>query len=744
MSLIDKLNEAQKQAVTTTGGPVLVLAGPGSGKTRVLTHRIAYLVQELRVEPYRILAVTFTNKAAEVMRQRTEELLAGGGDASSSLSGMMLGTFHRICARLLRIQAVHIDLNPRYVIFDSDDQLEVVKQALRDLNVDEKRNNPRALHASISRAKNELLAPSDYPTPTYRDEIVARVYERYQHLLAVSSAVDFDDLLMKTVFMLRDHASIREHYQRRFEYVLVDEFQDTNTAQYEMVRLLSGFHRNVFVVGDEDQSIYRWRGADFRNVERFRKDYTDATVILLEQNYRSTQTILDAANAIIRRNRHRTPKQLFTNRGTGAAIIVHQAYDEHDEGNFIIDEISRLKTAREAKPGECAIMYRTNAQSRALEEAFVRRGMPYRLVGATRFYSRKEVKDVMAYMRLIHNPNDDVSLRRIINVPPRRIGDATIDRLSSWAAALNISIYHAMQILGRDADPGLVERAGAHPFAKATVAALLDFYALLRDWIDLRGGVSPGQLLDRVLEESGYREWLQDGTNEGEERWQNVQELRTVASVYEEMSVDLALDAFLEEVALVSDVDNLEAGSEAPVLLTLHAAKGLEFPVVFMTGVEEGLLPHSNSFEDPDALEEERRLAYVGITRAENRLYLLHTFRRGTWGRSDVAQPSRFLGDVPRSLLGGNANLRTAHRQMTTWGNDRRPSGSGMDRSGVALATGSQLRFSPGQRVSHPKFGEGTVITSRLTGDDEEVSIAFPDAGIKRLLASLANLKVVK
>lgn len=730
MSLLDTLNPPQQQAVTTTGGPVLVLAGPGSGKTRVLTHCIAYLVQELRVEPYRILAVTFTNKAAEVMRERTEGLMGAGG----SLSGLMLGTFHRICARLLRIQAERIGLNPRYVIFDSEDQLEVIKQALRDLNVDEKRNPPRAIHAAISRAKNELIPPTGYPTPTYRDEIVARVYDRYQHLLEVSSALDFDDLLMKTVVMLRDHGDVREHYQRRFEYVLVDEFQDTNSAQYEMVRLLSGFHQNVFVVGDEDQSIYRWRGADFRNVERFRKDYPDATVILLEQNYRSTQTILDAANAVIKRNRHRTPKQLFTDRGAGATITVHQAYDEHDEGNFIIDEISRLKTARTAKPGECAIMYRTNAQSRALEEAFVRRGMPYRLVGATRFYSRKEVKDVLAYMRLIHNPNDDVSLRRIINVPPRRIGGTTIERLSSWAASLDISAYQALRLIGRDAGPELAQRAGSHPFTKATVATMLDFYALLQDWIDLRSTISPGQLLDRVLETSGYRDWVQDGTPEGEERWQNIQELRTVASVYEEMPVDLALDAFLEEVALVSDVDNYEAGSEAPVLLTLHAAKGLEFGVVFMAGVEEGLLPHSNSFEDPDAMEEERRLAYVGITRAENRLYLLHTFRRGMWGRSDVAQPSRFLSDVPRSLIGGNANLRDAHRQMTTWSNDRRP--------GAAPASAGQLRYSPGQRVVHPKFGEGTVITSRLTGDDEEVSIAFPNAGVKRLIASLANLKI--
>ncbi len=729
MSPLDKLNDPQKKAVVTTGGPILVLAGPGSGKTRVLTHRIAYLIQELRVAPYHILAVTFTNKAAEVMRERTEGLLGLGG----SLSGLTLGTFHRICARFLRIQAERIGLNPRYVIFDSDDQLEVIKQALKDVNIDEKRNPPRAIHAAISRAKNELITPDAYPTATYHDEIVARIYARYQHLLGISSAVDFDDLLLKTVFMLRDFPDIRQQYQRRFEYILVDEFQDTNSAQYEMIRSLADFHRNVFVVGDEDQSIYRWRGADFRNMQRFRQDYPDAQVILLEQNYRSTQTILDAANAVISHNRHRTPKQLFSDRGRGLSIIVHQAYDEHDEGNFIIDEITRLKASREAQPGDCAIMYRTNAQSRALEEAFVRRGMPYRLVGATRFYARKEIKDMLAYMRLIHNPDDDVSLRRIINTPPRRIGNATIDRLSTWATSLDISIYKAMRLLGGDAEPELAQRAGVHPFNKATLAPLLGFYALLQDWIDIRATIPPGSLLDRVLEASGYREWLQDGTEEGEDRWQNVQELRTVASAYEDMPVELALDAFLEEVALVSDADAYEASSDVPVLLTLHAAKGLEFGVVFMAGVEEGLLPHSNSFEDTDAIEEERRLTYVGITRAENRLYLVHTFRRGTWGRSDAAVPSRFLADVPRSLIGGNADLRSAHRQMTTWGNERR--------AAPTPSYGVSLQFSPGQRVVHVKFGVGTVITSRLVDNDEEVAIAFPGAGIKRLLASLANLK---
>ena len=668
MTLLSGLNPQQQRAVTTTDGPILVLAGPGSGKTRVLTHRIAYLVQECHVPPYHIMAVTFTNKAADVMRERTTALLG----LTDGLAGLTLGTFHRICARFLRVEAERIGLNPRYVIFDSDDQQQVVKQALRDLNVDEKRNPPRAVHAAISRAKNELLTPDAYPRSSYQDEINARVYERYQKLLGVSNALDFDDLLMQTVLMLRDHPEIREKYQRRYEYLLVDEFQDTNTAQYELVRLLAGHHRNVFVVGDEDQSIYLFRGADFRNVERFRKDYSDATVILLEQNYRSTQTILDAANTVISHNRHRTPKHLFTDRGIGPRITVYQAYDEDDEGNFIIDEIKRLQAGGELQPGECAIMYRTNAQSRAVEDAFVRRGMPYRLVGATRFYGRKEIKDVLAYIRLVHNPDDEVSLARIINVPPRRIGAASINSLSNWAASLGVSAYQALRLLAGAGDPDLARRAGEHPFSKRALAPLFDFYVLLQGWIDARNIITPAQLLDRILAESGYSEWLRDGAEEGEDRWNNVLELRSVSNVYSDLPLDIALDAFLEEVALVSDVDDYEAGGETPTLLTLHAAKGMEFGAVFIVGLEEGLMPHSRSFEDPDQMEEERRLMYVGITRAQQRLYLLHSFRRNTWGRSEVSARSRFLDDLPKQLINGAAKSSGAHRRMTTWG-DRPP-----------------------------------------------------------------------
>jgi len=744
MSFLDTLNPPQRQAVTTTGGPILVLAGPGSGKTRVLTHRIAYLIDELGVEPWRIMAVTFTNKAADVMRERTEALL-GHYDG---LRGLTIGTFHRICARMLRVQAEHIGINPRYVIFDSDDQLQVTKQALRSLDIDEKRYRPRSIHSAISRAKNELILPGDYPTSTYYDEIVQRVYSRYQELLKLSNGLDFDDLLMKTVFMLRDYAEIRDQYQRRYEYILVDEFQDTNTAQYTLVKLLAGGQRNVFVVGDEDQSIYRFRGADYRNVERFRKDFPDATVILLEQNYRSTQTILDAANAVISRNRHRTPKKLFTEQGQGEAITIHQAYDEQEEGAFILDEIIRLQKNGIATPGGCAIMYRTNAQSRAIEEAFVQRGMPYRLVGATRFYHRREIKDILAYLRLVQNPHDDVSLRRIINVPPRRIGNTTLNRLSRWATSQQISLYDALAILGGDAPAS----AANHPFSTRTLSALLNFYAMLQDWIELRTTISPAQLLDRILDESGYRDWLRDGSEEGEERWANILELRVVSTTYDEMSLDTALDTFLEEVALVSDADNYDSSSDITTLLTLHAAKGLEFDVVFIVGCEDGLLPHANSFEDPESMEEERRLAYVGITRAKKRLYLLHTFRRASWGRSEISTPSRFLRDIPKRLSLGNARTGSAAQRMSRWESNPTSSApsSKRQRSSRREAAapspepgfGQTPQYSAGQRVYHAKFGEGTVISTRLIDGDEEVTVAFAGKGVKRLLASFAKLRL--
>ncbi len=738
MTYLDSLNSPQRKAVTTVHGPVLVLAGPGSGKTRVLTHRIAYLVDEIGVPPYRILAVTFTNKAAEVMKERTQALLG----MDTGLQGLSIGTFHRICARFLRIQAEKIGLNPRYVIFDTDDQIQVIKQALKDLNLDDKRNRPRPILSAISRAKNELLTPAKFPIETYWDEMVARIYERYQQLLALSNALDFDDLLMRTVFMLREHPDILDYYQHRYDFILVDEFQDTNTAQYELVKLLAGAHQNIFVVGDEDQSIYAFRGADFRNVERFRRDFPNASVILLEQNYRSTQNILDAANAIISKNRHRTPKKLFTDKGRGPKIILFEAYDEQEEGHFIVDEIQRLMKTEKIKPGECAIMYRTNAQSRAIEEAFLRRNMPYRLVGATRFYNRKEIKDIMAYLRLVKNPDDDVSLRRIINVPPRRIGATTVNKLANWASGLHLSMYQALRVIGGDPHVlGKGTQVGVQPFRGRTKNALMNFYALLQDWLDLRYELSPAQLMDRILADSGYQEWLRDGSDEGEDRWNNIMELRTVAQAYEELPTDEALDVFLEEVALVSDVDNYEPNTEAPTLLTLHAAKGLEFRVVFLTGMEEGLLPHSRSFEDPEGLEEERRLAYVGMTRAKERLYLLRTFRRATWGRSELSEPSRFLKEIPKRLTtnGKNNAPSSARERASRWAGTsqtkRRPT--------LDDILEENTHYKSGQKVLHPQFGEGTVIASLPTKDDEEVIVAFPGKGVKKLLASFANLKIL-
>ncbi|HFQ95655.1 MAG TPA: DNA helicase UvrD, partial [Anaerolineae bacterium] len=659
----------------------------------------------------------------------------------AGLQGLSIGTFHRICARFLRVQADKIGLNPRYVIFDTDDQLQVIKQALKDLNLDDKRNRPRPILSAISRAKNELLLPSQYPVETYWDEMVKRVYERYQQLLHLSSALDFDDLLMKAVFMLRDHPDIRDYYQHRYDFILVDEFQDTNTAQYELVKLLGGAHRNIFVVGDEDQSIYGFRGADFRNVERFRQDFPDAVVILLEQNYRSTQNILDAANAVISRNVHRTPKKLFTDKGRGPKIILFEAYDEQEEGFFIADEIQRLAREKLASPGECAIMYRTNAQSRAIEEAFLRKNMPYRLVGATRFYNRREIKDVLAYMRLVKNPDDDVSMRRIINVPPRRIGKATVEKLARWAGGLNLSMYQALRVLGGDGSPlGPGKQVAVQPFSGRTKKALMNFYATLQDWIDARYEMTPAQLMDRILAESGYQEWLRDGSDEGEDRWNNIMELRTVAQAYDELDTAEALDIFLEEIALVSDVDNFDPDADAPTLLTLHAAKGLEFRVVFLTGMEEGLLPHSRSFEDPDGLEEERRLAYVGMTRAKERLYLLRTFRRATWGRSELSEPSRFLKDIPRRLTANGKKDRpaSARQRASTWSSPkpkRRPT--------LDELLEEDTRYKSGQKVRHPQFGEGTVIAAIPGKSDEEVIVAFPGKGVKKLLASFANLKIL-
>ena len=721
MDFLKNLNPQQQQAVMAGSGPVLVLAGPGSGKTRVLTTRMAYLIGQRRVSPYTVMAVTFTNKAAREMENRVMSLLG------ARAQGLTLGTFHAICARILRREADHLPFTSNFVIFDSDDQIEVVRQVLSDLNLDEKRYRPTALHASISAAKNELIFPQDFPIQTYRDEVVKSIYARYQEILLASNGVDFDDLLLWTVWLFEEHPELREKYSQRFAQILVDEFQDTNMAQYALLRHLTSFHRNIFVVGDIDQSIYRWRGADYRNVLRFEKDYPEAQVILLEQNYRSTQAILDVAMAVIDCNPHRKPKRLFTQRGRGVRVVLHHAENDRQEAAFVVDMIADLVARGEAKPGDFAIMYRTNAQSRLLEEAFLHAGLPYKLVGAQRFYGRREVKDVLAYLRLVRNPDDELSLARAINIPPRGIGEKTMAVLKVNANKASMSPGRFLLELGRG-------EASPHWLSLPTRAAavLSQFGLLLAHWQAHLDELPPLGLMDLILQDIEYRDYLEDGTDEGRERWENIMELRRLAAEYTERG----LDAFLEDVALISDQDTLDASASVPTLLTLHAAKGLEFPIVFIVGLNDRVLPHVRSFDDPEAMQEERRLFYVGITRAKDRLYLVVPMSRYAYGFYEPLEKSRFLLDIPTSLLEHSGMkqvdvYRPAAGERTDW------------RKGATVVNlPHQPQYQPGTRVLHPVWGEGMVLNSKIQDDDEIVDIFFEGVGLKRVAASLAKLKV--
>ena len=712
-SLFDSLNPAQRKAVEAKDGPTLVIAGPGSGKTRVLTSRVAYLLAVRNVAPYRVMAVTFTNKAAKEMRERLNRMagLAQAGEVA-------MGTFHSICARLLRRDAPLIGVDHNFAIFDADDQINVVKAALLELNIDDKKYKPAAIHGVISRAKNELIWPDQFRSKTYFEEVAGRVYGRYNQILRANNALDFDDLLMETVRLLQENPAVRERLQERYLHTLVDEFQDTNIAQYVLVTLIAGKHRNLFCVGDPDQSIYAWRGADYRNVMRLQEDFADLNVIALDQNYRSTQTILDAAMSVIRRNPNRRHIKLFTERGQGPKIVVRELYTEDEEAQYVVDTIRELVDQQAAEPGDIAVMYRTNAQSRAVEDAFVRAGMQYRLVGATRFYARKEIKDALAYLRIVNNPADSVSLRRVINTPPRGIGDKTFAQLEETARANGVSIYEALT---------KGERAGR------SARALADFAGLWQKWIALRDELSVGQLFDKIINASGYRDYVKDGTEEGEDRWANVMELRNVAIA----AGDLPLGEFLNEVALVSETDNYDESASAPTLLTLHAAKGLEFRVVFIVGLEDGVLPHSRSLDNPEQMAEERRLMYVGMTRAKDRLYLLRAFRRSSWGMSEAGAPSRFLDDLPDELIDlgnrkrGARGPSDAQTAQQTW-------------TPPAPRKPAPAEFAPGQRVYHQKFGEGMVLRSTRQRDDEEVEVFFEKAGKKRLSATVSGLKRIE
>lgn len=722
MDFLDKLNPQQRKAVTAGNGPVLVLAGPGSGKTRVLTQRIAYLIAEEGIRPYRILAVTFTNKAAREMQSRVEKLL---GQAATE--GMLLGTFHSICARLLRREAEHLPIASNFVIFDDDDQERIVKGVIRELNLNEKSYRPASVHASISNAKNELIGSDDYPITNYRDEVVKRVYAEYQKRLVASNAVDFDDLLVYTARLLEDNPAVREKYARRFEHVLVDEFQDTNLAQYTLLKHLASAHHNIFVVGDPDQSIYRWRGADWRNVQRFEQDFPDAQVILLEQNYRSRQTILDAAMSVIDRAPHRRKKKLFTERGEGEKIYYYEAPDDYAEASFVVDTIAQLVAGRQFEPGECAVMYRTNAQSRLLEEAFLQARLPYRLVGAQRFYGRREVKDIIAFLRLVHNPADEASLDRVINVPPRGIGDKTITALHMIARQANTSPGAVLLDLGRGSDSPFWSQ-----FSDRSVITLADFGAGLENWKNAATTLTVSELFDRIVADLNYKAYIDDESEEGEDRWENVHELRRLALEHSMRT----LDEFLENVALVADQDTLQDNINAPTLLTLHAAKGLEFGAVFIVGLDDGILPHSRSFDEPEQIEEERRLFYVGITRTKDRLYLLRAVQRGGRGYAEETYPSRFLDDIPQENLIGKSRTGRGLR-------GRAPESSWAALRSTKTAPVMESKFQVGSRVRHPVWGEGIVLDSKIQDEDEIVDVAFESVGIKRLSASLANLSVI-
>ncbi len=709
MDVLEGLNAAQREAVEVIEGPLLILAGPGSGKTRVIAHRVAYLIKVWGISPYHILAVTFTNKAAREMKERLYQLLG------SSVDDLTLGTFHAICARILRRDGGHIGVDPRFVIYDDDDELALVKRSLQELDLDPKRYLPRIVLSAISAAKSRLIAPEYYVNNSYFDEVVQRVYQRYQNLLEESKALDFDDLLMKAVYLFRQCPEVLAKYQQRYYHVLIDEFQDTNVAQYVLAKQLAGGYRNICVVGDPDQSIYSWRFADMRNIMSFERDYPDAKVVYLEQNYRSTKTILEVAQRVISANSQRKEKGLWTENELGVPITIAETYTEQEEAQSVVSEVEKLTTKEHFKRGDCAVLYRTNAQSRAIEEAFIRYGIPYKLVGGTRFYERREVRDLIAYLRLIHNPYDSVSLLRIINVPPRGIGQRTTDELSHWAKGLSLPVYAALQTLADENETS--------PFSPRSIKALTSFMNILNELIIESKELNVVELFDLVLERSGYKEYIMD-RDDGEDRWDNILELRTVANDYRHLAPEDSLSSFLEGVALVSDVDSYDEKIDAVTLITLHAAKGLEFPVVFIVGTEEGLLPHRKSFDDPDQMEEERRLCYVGITRAMERLYLVRAFRRSLMGSSGPTLPSRFLLDIPSHLV------------ITPTGHARE--------SAVQPTLTTKAPLNAGDHVRHTFFGEGIVINCLPTKDDHEVTVAFKgDAGLKRLLLSLAPLEKI-
>ncbi|MEC5267751.1 DNA helicase PcrA [Heyndrickxia coagulans] len=733
--ILSGLNPEQKEAVKTTEGPLLILAGAGSGKTRVLTRRVAYLMVEKGVNPYNILAITFTNKAAREMKDRIAGIMGGAAEE------VWISTFHSMCVRILRRDIDRIGFNRNFSILDATDQLSVIKNLLKEKNLDPKKFDPRAILGKISSAKNELIDFEQYAKQAgdFFDQIVSDVYEAYQQRLRKNQSLDFDDLIMMTIQLFKRVPEVLEYYQRKFQYIHVDEYQDTNKSQYTLVKLLASRFQNLCVVGDNDQSIYRWRGADIANILSFEKDYPNAKVILLEQNYRSTKKILQAANKVIENNANRKKKNLWTENDEGQNLVYYRADSEQGEAQFVAGKIKELTASGKRRHSDIAILYRTNAQSRVIEEVLMKSNIAYNIVGGTRFYDRKEIKDILAYLRVIANPDDDLSLARIINVPKRGIGQTSLDKIVRYAADQEVSLFTVLQE---------IDFIGLSP--KITKACR-EFYELISNFTRMQEYLSVTELVEELLDKSGYRDALKlEKSLEAESRLENIDEFLSVAQEFEKENDDKSLVAFLTDLALVADIDRLEednAQKDAVVLMTLHAAKGLEFPVVFLIGMEEGIFPHSRSLMDEAEMEEERRLMYVGVTRAQEELYLTNAEVRTLYGRMNINPVSRFINEIPEELIEDirkeekdRLDFRQVSRGKTERKEKRPPVVPAWQQNGAG-----NLSWQVGDKAEHKKWGIGTVVSVKGEGKSAELDIAFPSpVGIKRLLAEFAPITKVE
>ncbi|MEC1958203.1 DNA helicase PcrA [Bacillus subtilis] len=730
--LLSGLNPVQQEAVKTTDGPLLLMAGAGSGKTRVLTHRIAYLMAEKHVAPWNILAITFTNKAAREMKERVESILGPGAD------DIWISTFHSMCVRILRRDIDRIGINRNFSILDTGDQLSVIKGILKERNLDPKKFDPRSILGTISSAKNELTEPEEFSKVAggYYDQVVSDVYADYQKKLLKNQSLDFDDLIMTTIKLFDRVPEVLEFYQRKFQYIHVDEYQDTNRAQYMLVKQLAERFQNLCVVGDSDQSIYRWRGADITNILSFEKDYPNASVILLEQNYRSTKRILRAANEVIKNNSNRKPKNLWTENDEGIKISYYRGDNEFGEGQFVAGKIHQLHSTGKRKLSDIAILYRTNAQSRVIEETLLKAGLNYNIVGGTKFYDRKEIKDILAYLRLVSNPDDDISFTRIVNVPKRGVGATSLEKIASYAAINGLSFFQAIQ---------QVDFIGVN--AKAA-NALDSFRQMIENLTNMQDYLSITELTEEILDKTEYREMLKaEKSIEAQSRLENIDEFLSVTKNFEQKSEDKTLVAFLTDLALIADIDQLDqqeeesGGKDAITLMTLHAAKGLEFPVVFLMGLEEGVFPHSRSLMEEAEMEEERRLAYVGITRAEQELYLTNAKMRTLFGRTNMNPESRFISEIPDDLL---ENLNEKKETRATSARKMQPRRGPVSRpvSYASKTGGDTLNWAVGDKAGHKKWGTGTVVSVKGEGEGTELDIAFPSpVGVKRLLAAFAPIE---